>query len=162
MGSASHDLLDALFDVDVGDDQFNDFDSEDIPPTPEVKASEPLNDVHSDAAPATPRRGRYAPGTNVAASPGLPRRSRSRNGAFLTLPAVSSPLAQLFTAGLRQSWGPMSAVSQDDLTTSVRRVEGMLEGMPEAEKMKADLRDTKERLERIETLLQSLVRGSRS
>ncbi|KAG8886401.1 hypothetical protein FRB97_004936 [Tulasnella sp. 331] len=162
MGSSSHDLLDALFDVDVGDDQFNDFDSEDIPRTPQIKASKPFDDSQNDAAPVTPRRGRYTSGATVPASPGLSRRSQSRNGAFLAPPAVSSPLAQLFTAGLRQSWGPMSAVAQDDLTTSMRRMEGRLGGMPEADKMKSDLKDTRERLERIETLLQSLVRGSGS
>ncbi|KAG9039905.1 hypothetical protein FRB95_004377 [Tulasnella sp. JGI-2019a] len=163
MGSSSHDLLDALFEVEVGDNLFNDFDSEDMPRTPENKPTRALDDAPQSATiQVTPRRGRIVSGTSVPESPGLSRRSQSRGGPFLAPPAVSSPLAQLFTGGLRQSWGPMSAITPDDLATTVRRMEGKLEGMPEADRLRTELKDTKERLERIETLLQRLVQSSKA
>lgn len=165
VGSSSHDLLDAIFDVDVSDEILDALDDEapeeDVrSASPRIGVIKPNGNDRGGSVPGTPRRGRFISTPSAPTSPGQ-LRSQSRTG-FLQVPDGSSPLARIFTAGLGGGGGPPSAVVQDDIAMSLRRVEGLLEGIPEVQKLRTELKDTKERLERIETLLLSLSRGSRT
>ncbi|KAG8962114.1 hypothetical protein FRC05_005514 [Tulasnella sp. 425] len=165
VGSSSHDLLDAIFDVDVSDEILDALDDEapeeDVrSASPRIGVIKPNGNDRGGSVPGTPRRGRFISTPSAPTSPGQ-LRSQSRTG-FLQVPDGSSPLARIFTAGLGGGGGPPSAVVQDDIAMSLRRVEGLLEGIPEVQKLRTELKDTKERLERIEALLLSLSRGSRT
>ncbi|KAG8913899.1 hypothetical protein FRC01_004332, partial [Tulasnella sp. 417] len=161
VGSSSHDLLDAIFDVEISDEILDALDAD--APEEAPSGSPRIGVIKSngnDSVPGTPRRGRFASPPSAPTSPGL-RRSQSRTG-FLQVPDVTSPLARIFTAGIGGGGGPPSAIAQDDIATSLRRVEGLLEGFPEVQKLRTELKDTKERLERIEALLLNLSRASRT
>ncbi|KAG8997457.1 hypothetical protein FRB90_012495 [Tulasnella sp. 427] len=163
VGSSSHDLLDAIFDVDISDEILDGLD-DDAPAdgpsaSPRIGVTKVNGNEVTMSVPSTPRRGRFISTTSAPTSPGL-RRSQSRNG-LLQVPDATSPLARIFTAGLNGG-GPPSAVVQDDIAMSLRRVESLLEGIPEAQKLQTELKDTKERLDRIEQLLLALSKSART
>jgi len=162
MGSASHDLLDALCDMDVSDVIFNDVDSVDVPHTPKPKPAK-VSDDGTTAGAATPVRGRFNIGSGLPMSPqGRSGRSRSAAGPFLRLPSEASPLAQLFTGGIQTGNGPRSAAVNEDLVTSMRRIEGLLEGLPEAQKVRAEADDLRVKLGKIEAMLQDLIKNRKT
>jgi hypothetical protein len=151
-GASPHDLLDAVFTVQLSDDYLDDIES-----TPASPVGKPDDDGASSVAPAQPRRGRYVSAPTAPTSPVFSKRSMSRNGVFLAPPIdTSSPLAKLFSGRAEPS-----PLINDEVVSAIRRVEGLLEGLPEVQKLKADLKDTKDRLERIETLLLTMTRASR-
>lgn len=160
MGSSSHDLLDAIFEVEVSDEILDDMESIDVAPSPRFGAVTSYGARSPSVSPLGVRtpRGRYISGASVPNSPGFSRRSRSRNGAFLAPPDPNSPLARLFT-GVRGSGEP-SPLLQEDFAASMKRMESLLEQLPDVQKLRGELRDTKERLERIETLLLTLTRSA--
>lgn len=166
VGSTSHDLLDAIFEVELSDEMLDELDQSvdeeepTSPPAGRIKFNYGASGPRSPSGTRTPR-GRYTSTASMPNSPGFSQRSRSRNGGLLAPPDASSPLAQLFTNGIRGGGGQVSPLIQEDMVHSLKRLEGLLEGLPEMQKVRGELRDTKERLERIETLLLTLTRSAR-
>jgi len=162
VGASSHDLLDAIFDVELTDDVLDNLDDQ-----PDEDGEAERDQVRSMASyeershslepgMRTPKtRGRYISGASMPASPGFSRRSASRNGAYLAPPDGNSPLAQLFS-GPRLG-APMNPDVGNDIANGLKRVENLMETIPDIQKMRTELKDTKERLQRIETLLLSLT-----
>ncbi|KAG8906384.1 hypothetical protein FRB99_006979 [Tulasnella sp. 403] len=161
VGASSHDLLDAIFDVELPDELLDDLDSvAPVVPSPrlgvlETEETRPGRPASIATGIQTPR-GRY--NVSLPNSPGYRSRSAARGSAYLAPIDVNSPLARLFGG----SKGDVSPLVQEDIASSMKRLEGLLEGLPDAQKVRGELKDTRERLERIEMLLLTLTKGSRS
>jgi len=158
VGSTSSDLLDAIFDVELSDDMFGDRNSM-IQPSGKSNDGRPQTPVPTSSN----GRGRLSAPT----SPGFrSQRSRSRNDPqFIIHPPntnpPSSPLAQLFAgvrAGISSVATPDVFSVPEDMSSSLKRMEGLLEGVSDISSMRAEIKEMKERSERIEALLLSLSR----
>lgn len=164
VGASSHDLLDAIFDVEVSEDVLDDLDNT-VPPesfqSPQIGPVQNYGDRGSslsrDPSGTRTPRGRYISTASMPNSPGFSKRSRSRNGGMLAPPDLNSPLARAFSG---RGGGELSPLVQDDVAATMRRMENLLETLPEVKVLRGELKETKERLERIETLLRSMARSS--
>ncbi|KAG8965657.1 hypothetical protein FRC03_000292 [Tulasnella sp. 419] len=163
VGSASNDLLDAIFDVNVPEHVLGDADSVNDRGQ-EAARSEEHQTLDGMTTPpqrlAALPRGRFS----VPSSPGI-RQARSTSRSYLAPPDGGSPLQKLFApsrSGLSASAADLSTMAAgEEVVTAMKRVEGMLDGVQDIQQLKTQMKETKAQLERIETLLLSLTRNAR-
>ncbi|EJD07018.1 receptor-activated Ca2+-permeable cation channel [Fomitiporia mediterranea MF3/22] len=183
VGVRAHTLYDAIFDVDISEEQefalFEDFSEDDDEPalrslasrenfrkrqgtrTPSRRRAQSASTtgtpdhLPSPGAPRSPRRG---------PKEGVPADSRQTGG---LVPGLSnlrtpSPLARLFGAP-QNTMGPASPISEEALA-GVRRIENMLEGIRDlpVHRLKDEMKELQDRQARIENLLLTLTRGMRN
>ncbi|KAH8112747.1 receptor-activated Ca2+-permeable cation channel [Phellopilus nigrolimitatus] len=184
IGTHAHTLYDAIFDVELSNEQehelYEEFDDEDDRPALRSLASResmPYRRARtlsrkraiSTSVPESPERGLPSPG-----GPRSPRRrpkmslqSNPEQAGGLGLPKAPSPLTRLFS-------GPRLVTSFSDNTVApgmtedaiagVRKLENVLEGIRDlpVQKLKDEMKELQERQARIENLLLTLTRGMRN
>ncbi|KAI5119644.1 hypothetical protein M0805_009005 [Coniferiporia weirii] len=189
VGSNAHTLYDAIFDIELSDEQehglfdgFDDFDDE----RPELRSLTSHENMRKGTRTRTPSRRRAisVPGSPDGGlpSPGMPRSPRRRPKESITsnneqtgglgVPNLKepSPLARLFGAPrLVMSASESSAtvapvVITDETMAGVRRLEHVLEGIRDlpVQRLKDEMKELQERQARIENLLLTLTRGMRN
>jgi len=186
VGTRAQTLYDAIFEVEIEPDQaqdiFNDSDGSDHerPALQSLKSRESFYFNSKNAGSRTPprHRGTSVPRSTTAfdPSPGTsPKRKPKESLHLLEPPSPSSPLrpkvppspsplARLFGAPRLAGSRSENLVATDDVASSVKRMERVLEDIRDlpVSKLKDEMINLQERQQRIESLLLTLTRGMRN
>ncbi|TFK40031.1 receptor-activated Ca2+-permeable cation channel [Crucibulum laeve] len=172
VGSSSNDLYDAIFDVDIGeeDDIFDDDEfGDEIPALRSFHSRENVN-ARSDGSPAPRIRRRPASLSRAATVTSERTSPRPRLLSSLTpidpvhsgemLSSARSPLARLFNPRFPSTNEPPHTA----IAENVKKIEALLEDVKElpVQRLKEEMKELQDRQARIENLLLMLTRGMRN
>ena len=192
VGSHPHTLYDAIFDIELSDEQeqalYEDFSDGEDEDAPALRSLASRENVRRRPGTRTPSRRRMQsashPSTPDRLPSPLPPRSPLRRpkeslqsdngqagGLMPGLPVIKtrSPLARLFagprlvTSVSESTVSPTSPMTEETLA-GVRKLENVLEGIRDlpVHRLKDEMKELQERQARIENLLLTLTRGMRN